>query len=223
MAWIDVPDDLASPELERLTEAWRRRGEQVPPVIAVLKARPAAFEAVLRLNYALTFGASSLGRVREELLAVWVSALNRCSFCLCTHARYLEQVWPSSTRGELIPLLRKLVDLGLRASADSTPVALVVSELATLPSLSAGDSALLAFATELTCDPSRSSRAGFERLKDAGFAEAEILDAVLVAGCFALMNRLANGTGVALDPSKYDATARLLGEGFLTELRAAHG
>lgn len=221
MAWINVPDDLASPELQRLTEPWRRRGEQVPPVIAVLKARPAAFEAVLRLNYALTFGASSLGRVREELLAVWISALNRCFFCLSTHARYLEQVWPA-TEGELVPLLRNLAELGARAAAAPDPVALVQSGLATIPSLSANDRALLAFAAELTLRPSQSSHAGFVDLRDAGFAEAEILDAVLVAGCFALMNRLANGTGVALDPSKYDATARLLGNDFLEQHRALH-
>ena len=67
MAWLTVPEDAATAELEQLTLPWRKRGEQVPPVMGVLKLNPTAFAAVLGLNYAVAFGASSLGRRREEL------------------------------------------------------------------------------------------------------------------------------------------------------------
>jgi hypothetical protein len=45
-----------------------------------MKPAPATLRAVLRMNDAVTFGGSSLGRRREELVAASVSALNSCFY-----------------------------------------------------------------------------------------------------------------------------------------------
>jgi AhpD family alkylhydroperoxidase len=207
MAWLSLPADAASAELERLTEPWRRRGDQVPPVMGVLKRSPRAFAAVLELNYALAFGASSLGRRREELIAVWVSALNDCFFCLATHARYLEQAW-TENGAEFTLLLGALHRLSPRLRAGDEGA---WGEIAKLPGLEKGESELLAFITGLTLSPEANAHSDFTRLQLAGHTETEILDGVLVASCFAFMNRLACGTGVALDPQKHAAAERLFG------------
>lgn len=80
MAWIDLPDDDATPQLKRLTAPWTKQGRPVASVIAVMKISPPAFKAVMRMNSAVTFGGSSLGQRREELIATTVSALNECFY-----------------------------------------------------------------------------------------------------------------------------------------------
>ena len=80
MAWIDLPDDDATPELDRATRAWRTQGLPVPSVVAVMKPSARALRGVMQMNNAVTFGGSSLGRRREELIATATSALNDCFY-----------------------------------------------------------------------------------------------------------------------------------------------
>jgi AhpD family alkylhydroperoxidase len=211
MSWLTVPDDAATAELERLTEPWRKRGERVPPVIGVLKQSPRAFEAVIGLNYALAFGASSLGRRREELIATCVSALNDCFFCLATHARYLESFWGGS-EADYLALLRELSSLAPRLRDGDQHAR---GELSLLPGLADGEAELLRFVTELSLSPECNGHADYASLRAAGYGEREVLDAVLISACFAFMNRLACGTGVALEASKHPAAVRLFGQAAL--------
>jgi len=45
-----------------------------------MKHNPAAMRAVLQMNAAVTFGGSTLGQYREELIASVVSGLNECFY-----------------------------------------------------------------------------------------------------------------------------------------------
>lgn len=80
MSWLDLPDDEATPQLARLTNHWRKEGIPVPPIYRPLKLDATSFRAVLQLNNAVTFGASTLGRRKEELITVAVSAWNDCFY-----------------------------------------------------------------------------------------------------------------------------------------------
>jgi hypothetical protein len=81
MPWIDIPPDDADAQIARLTKHWTVDQERpVPGVIAPMKHRARTMRAVLQLNAAVTFGGSSLGHVREELIATTVSALNDCFY-----------------------------------------------------------------------------------------------------------------------------------------------
>jgi hypothetical protein len=80
MSWFDLPDDTATPELERLTRRYRNEQRPTPSVIAAMKPAPRTLRAVIQMNNAVTFGGSSLGPRREELLSTAVSALNDCFY-----------------------------------------------------------------------------------------------------------------------------------------------
>ena len=80
MAWIELPGDEDNPELERLTRGYRQAGRPTPAVVAVMKQSPRSLRAVLQMNFTVSFGGSSLGRRREELIAASVSALNDCFY-----------------------------------------------------------------------------------------------------------------------------------------------
>ena len=78
--WIDLPADDATPELERVTRSYHQQGRAVPGIIAVMKPSPGTLKGVMRMNSAVTFGGSVLGRGREELIAAATSALNDCFY-----------------------------------------------------------------------------------------------------------------------------------------------
>jgi len=53
---------------------------RVPNIMKCMGLRPEALLGVWRMNMGITFGASTLGRVREEMIATAVSALNHCHY-----------------------------------------------------------------------------------------------------------------------------------------------
>jgi alkylhydroperoxidase family enzyme len=55
-------------------------GGRVPNIMKCMGLRPEALISVWRLNMDITFGASTLGRRREEMIATAVSALNHCHY-----------------------------------------------------------------------------------------------------------------------------------------------
>ena len=80
MAWIKLPGDEETPELARATKPYRQAGRAVPAVVGVMKPSPKTLRSVLQMNFSVTFGGSSLGRVREETIATAVSAWNDCFY-----------------------------------------------------------------------------------------------------------------------------------------------
>jgi alkylhydroperoxidase family enzyme len=84
MAWVRTFDEseaagrLADVYAE-LKKASLARG-RVPNIMKCMGLRPEALMGVWQLNMAITFGASTLGRRREEMIATAVSALNHCHY-----------------------------------------------------------------------------------------------------------------------------------------------
>ena len=62
--------------------------------------------------------------------------------------------------------------------------------------LSAGDRAMVDFAERLTLQPHRVTETELERLREHGFDDRAIHDAVQVIALFAYYNRVAEGLGV---------------------------
>ena len=58
---------------------------------------------------------------------------------------------------------------------------------------------MLEYAVKLTLEPWNMLEADVEKLRQAGFIDADILDINQTTGYFAFVNRLADGLGVALE------------------------
>ncbi len=87
MTWVTVVGEqeatgsLAEVYAELLsTPLGGRRLPSVPNIMKCMSLRPKGLRSVWELNAAITFGASTLGRAREEMIATAVSALNRCHY-----------------------------------------------------------------------------------------------------------------------------------------------
>lgn len=84
MAWVKTFEEKEASG--RLAEVYAEvmkhplGGGRVPNVIKSMGLRPEALLGVWRMNLGITFGASTLGRAREEMIATAVSALNHCHY-----------------------------------------------------------------------------------------------------------------------------------------------
>jgi len=65
--------------------------------------------------------------------------------------------------------------------------------------LNVRQSALCDFAEKLTLTPAKTTPTNLEKLRQAGFSDNDILDAVQVISYFSYINRIADGLGVDLE------------------------
>ena len=76
-----VPREEAEGPLEEIYERLiEKSGGRLSRVLQSMSLYPDAINAVVGLGDTLTFGASTLGRVREELIATTVAVLNDCDY-----------------------------------------------------------------------------------------------------------------------------------------------
>ena len=82
MSYIrEIEPQAAEEELRNIYERLMgvRQG-RLPTIFKVMSLHPRALLGVEGVNQAVTFGGSTLGRRREELIATHVSRLNGCQY-----------------------------------------------------------------------------------------------------------------------------------------------
>ncbi|MER3408570.1 MAG: alkylhydroperoxidase [Thermoleophilia bacterium] len=172
LSWLRVPSDEEVPE--EIKERWQMPLEKlgfVPNVLRLFALRPRHlllwqdyYDEVLR-------GDSGLTKVQREMIAVVVSAHNRCHYCVVSHSA----------------ALRKLT---------GDPV--LADQLATsyrYAPLEEKERAMLDFAVKLTEESHRCSVEDIEALRAVGWRDEDIFDIAETTGMFNLTNRLASGLG----------------------------
>jgi len=172
IAWLRVPPEGDVPA--EVKELWEKPLEKlgfVPNVLRIFALRP---EHLLRWwSYydELMRGESGLSRAQREMIAVVVSATNRCHYCVVSHSA----------------ALRKL-----------TEDTVLVDQLATdhrVASLEPRERAMLDFAVRLTEEPHACTEGDVETLRGAGWSDEEIMDIAQTAAMFNFTNRLASSLG----------------------------
>ena len=113
---------------------------------------------------------SGLSKLEREMIAVAVSAVNHCHYCLTAHGAAVRQ------RGK-DPELGELIAQNYRAAR-----------------LDARQKAMLDFSVKLTEQPDKIEEADREALRRAGFSDRDIWDIAAVAGFYNMSNRIAAAT-----------------------------
>ncbi len=172
MSWLRVPqeDDVPS-EVKELWAAPLEKLGFVPNVLRVFALRPEHLVRWWAYYDELMRGESGLTKAQREMIAVVVSAVNRCHYCIVSHSA----------------ALRKLTE---------DPV--LVDQLATgykVAELEPKERAMLDFAVKLTEASDRCGEEDVESLRRAGWSDEEIFDIAQVAAMFNFTNRLASGLG----------------------------
>jgi uncharacterized peroxidase-related enzyme len=142
------------------------------------KADPRIYTALFALHEAIMRGRSSLSVPQRELIAAFVSGVNRCTFCTGEHVGF------AARAGITAEVVRQLV-----ADVESARVQ---------PKLKP----LLRFARKLTLEPDRVVQSDVDAIFAAGWNEKAYRDIVAITALMNLANRLAAGFGIEIARNK---------------------
>ncbi len=164
---------LQLPETEldlELRDYFRNCEEKLGFIPNVLKAY--AFDnkklkAFIDMSDDLLLGDSGLSRLEREMIAVAVSAVNHCHYCLTAHG--------AAVRYRSDPVLGDTVEHNYRAAP-----------------ITRKQKAMLDFAVKLTEAPDKIENADRDLLRQIGFTDRDIWDIAAVAAFFNMSNRLAS-------------------------------
>ena len=170
--WLRVPDEGDAPEaVQALFEKATERLGFVPNVLRVYALRPQHLELWNAFYDDLMRGDSGLSREQREMIAVVVSTLNRCHYCMVSHGAYLRKLTGDPVFVEQLRTNYRYADLEPR------------------------DRAMLDHAVKLTEQSARCTGADVEALRAVGWTDEDIMDITEVTAMFNFTNRLASGLG----------------------------
>ena len=186
----DTPTALDLPMVDPLPEPTQKYfdvcQDKLGMVPNVLKAH--AFDidklnAFTALYNDLMLAHSGLSKLEREMVAVVVSATNRCFYCLTAHGAAVRQLSGDPTLGEALVM--------------NWRVAVVTDR----------QRAMLAFAEKITLASAQIEEADRATLRDHGLSERDIWDLANVAAFFNMSNRVASATAMQPNP-EYHGQAR---------------
>ena len=155
----------------------------VPNVLLAYAFDEKKLRAFTEMYNELMLGNSGLSKLEREMIAVVVSSLNRCYYCLTAHGAAVRQL-----SGD--PMLGEMMVMNYRAAA-----------------LSPRQRAMLEFAEKLTETPGKIDEPDRAALRQAGFSDRDIWDIAATAAFYNMSNRVASA--VDMRPNdEYHAMAR---------------
>jgi uncharacterized peroxidase-related enzyme len=131
----------------------------------------------------LMLGESGLSKLEREMIAVVVSSVNRCFYCLVAHGAAVRELSGDPELGEMLVMNYRAAELSPRQRA------------------------LLDFAAKLAERPHETAEADRQGLRDAGLTDRDIWDTAAVASFFAMSNRMASAIDLMPNP-EYHRQAR---------------
>jgi len=167
---LALPPAPLTPEMAAYFAKCQEKLGFVPNVLSAYAFDMAKLSAFVAMYNDLMLAPSGLSKLEREMIAVAVSAHNRCYYCLVAHGAAVRQL-----SGD--PVLGELMVMNYRAAR-----------------LSPRERAMLDFAVKVTAEPWSIEEEDRERLRKAGFADRDIWDIAAVAGFFNMSNRVASAT-----------------------------
>ena len=174
MSWISVVDEAdATGKVKKIYEEIIGKRGKISNIMKIHSLNPDAMKEHMKLYLTLMFGSSELPREERELIAVVVSTVNRCEYCINHHAEALNHYWKNNE------LTQKLIQ-------DYKSIA-----------LSDRKCKMLGYVVKLTKTPYAIEQADIDSLRKSGFSDEDILNINLITCYFNFVNRIALGLGVS--------------------------
>ena len=181
---LDLPQvDPLPPATQKYFDICQDKLGMVPNVLRAYAFDVAKLDAFTALYNDLMLAESGLSKLEREMIAVVVSAINKCFYCLTAHGAAVRQLSGDPSLGEMMVMNWRAADLDARQSA------------------------MLTFAEKLTVDSARIVERDRQTLRDVGFSDRDIWDIASVAAFFNMTNRVASATDMRPNP-EYHAQAR---------------
>ena len=180
---LDLPPAPLTPANEAYFQKCRDKIGFVPNVLSAYAHDMGKLDAFAAFYNDLMLAPSGLSKLEREMIAVAVSAENKCFYCLTAHGAAVRQYSGDPVLGELMVMNYRAADLSARQRA------------------------MLDFAVKITRASSEICEADRGALRALGFTDRDIWDIAAVAGFFNMSNRMASA--VDMRPNdEYHALAR---------------
>jgi len=177
------PEMALSEPMQAYFGKCREKLGMVPNVLEAYAFNSTKLEAFVAFYNDLMLGQSNLSKLDRELIAVAVSACNRCYYCLTAHGAAVRQMSDDPQLGEQMVMNYRVAELDPKQRA------------------------MLDFAVLVTEAPEQISEDDRQMVRDAGFSDRDIWDIASVAAFFNMTNRLASATDMQPNP-EYHTLAR---------------
>lgn len=181
---LGVPSEAGLPDdLQAIWTKCREKLGFVPNVFATLSLKPQRLRDFMQMFNEIMLSESRLSKLEREMVAVVVSSVNRCYYCLVSHGAAVRKLSGDPQLGEMLALNYRVAPLDARMRA------------------------VLDFAWKLTATPAEIVEADRAALRAAGLDNEEIFDLAQVIGLFNLSNRMAI-TADMMPNAEYHRTVR---------------
>ncbi|MCR9214657.1 MAG: peroxidase-related enzyme [Proteobacteria bacterium] len=182
--------DVPVPAREDLDEGTRKYFDicdeklgMVPNVLASYSFDPVKLRAFSDMYGDLMLGESGLSKLEREMIAVVVSSINKCFYCLTAHGAAVRELSGDPILGELMVMNYRAAELPVRQRA------------------------MLDFADKLTKTPAEIVEQDREALRGAGWSDRDIWDISATVAFFNMSNRMS--TAIDMMPNEaYHGQAR---------------
>jgi len=175
---LPVPDaGTLDPDLQKYFRKCREKLGLVPHVLQAYALRPAHLRNFISMyNELMLSEDSGLSVLEREMIAVVVSACNRCYYCLVAHGQAVRELSGDPELGEMLVANYRVAPLPARQRA------------------------MLDFAHRLTVEPEAVGEPDRARLRDAGFSDEDLFDISEVVALFNYSNRMAQALDLMPNP-----------------------
>ena len=181
---LDLPMvDPLPPQTQKYFDICTEKLGMIPNVLQAYAFDIDKLNAFTALYNDLMLGQSDLSKLEREMIAVVVSSINKCYYCLVAHGAAVRELSGNPELGEMMVMNYKVADLDARHMA------------------------MLDFAAKLTKSSADVVEADRQALRDVGFSDRDIWDIASVAGFFNMTNRVASGSDMRPNP-EYHSQSR---------------
>jgi len=179
---LALPQAELSGEMKAYFAKCEEKLGYVPNVLTAYAHDDAKLQAFATFYNDLMLAPSGLSKLEREMIAVAVSSVNRCYYCLTAHGQAVRQL-----SGD--PVLGEMMVMNYRAAQ-----------------LSARHRAMLDFSVKLTERPHEIEEEDRQSLRQAGFGERDIWDIGAVAAFYNMSNRIASAVDMRPNPEYHGAS-----------------
>ncbi|WP_322894515.1 MULTISPECIES: peroxidase-related enzyme [unclassified Yoonia] len=186
----DKPTALDLPMVDPLPEATQKYFDicqdklgMVPNVLRAYAFDIDKLNAFTGLYNDVMLAESGLTKLEREMIAVAVSSVNKCYYCLAAHGAAVRQMSGDPSLGEMLVMNWRVAPLDARQKA------------------------MLDFAEKVTLASARIEEKDRDALRQVGFSDRDIWDIAAVAGFYNMTNRIASATDMRPNDA-YHAQAR---------------
>ncbi len=168
---LDLPmtDPLPAPTQKYFDVCMEKLG-MIPNVLRAYAFDIDKLDAFSGMYNNLMLAPSGLSKLEREMIAVVVSSINRCFYCLVAHGAAVRVLSGDPKLGEALVMNYRVADLDGRQRA------------------------MLDFAAKMTTASATIEEADRQSLRKVGFTDNDIWDIANVAGFFNMTNRVASAT-----------------------------